>query len=181
MSGHILVVDDVATNRIVMKVKLSSACYNVSQATGGRQALITARREQPDLILLDVMMPDLDGFAVCSALKTDPSTAHIPVIMVTALSDSEARLKGLQAGADDFLTKPLDELTLLARVRSLLRAQASPDDRRAHEHTRAALGLSNGTDPRHATKEQRIGIIVKDKRKGVIWHPSLPADTQRWL
>lgn len=169
MSGKILVVDDVATNRIVMKVKLASACYEVLQATGGRQALITARRAQPDLILLDVMMPDLDGFAVCSALKSDPNTAHIPVIMVTAIADSEARLRGLQAGAEDFLTKPLDELTLLARVRSLLRRQSSPDDRRMLDQTREVLGQPRKQDLTEFDKNQRIGILSETKREGLIW------------
>lgn len=163
MSGKILVVDDVATNRIVMKVKLASACYTVLQAQGGRQALIRARREQPDLILLDVMMPDLDGFAVCRALKSDPSTAHIPIIMVTAMADREARLQGLKAGADDFLTKPLDEVTLLARVRSLIRSLGSADDRRAMDRNRRALGLVKADADRERPAPdlpgQRIGLV----------------------
>ena len=173
MSGKILVVDDVATNRIVMKVKLASACYRVLQATGGRQALIMARREQPDLILLDVLMPDLDGFAVCSALKSDPSTAHIPIIMVTAMADTEARLRGLQAGAEDFLTKPLDEVTLLARVRSLLRRQSSADDRRVLDQTREALGTPRAPLDRAADAQLRVGVIAPTKRAGMAWQRKL--------
>ncbi len=173
MSGTILVVDDVATNRIVMKVKLASACYSVLQATGGRQALIMARREKPDLILLDVMMPDLDGFAVCIALKSDPSTAHIPVIMVTAMADSDARLRGLQAGADEFLTKPLDEMTLLARVRSLMRSQSSASDRRMHDQTRQALGGQTEAGELGPRSDQCIGIITHGKQIAMHWQRAL--------
>ncbi len=173
MSGKILVVDDVATNRIVMKVKLASACYGVLQATGGRQALIMARREKPDLILLDVMMPDLDGFAVCKALKSDPSTAHIPIIMVTAMADSEARLRGLQAGADEFLTKPLDEMTLMAHVRSLMRSQSSASDRRVQDQTREALGSSCNAGELGPRSDQCIGIITHGKQIAIQWQRAL--------
>ena len=122
MTGRILVVDDVATNRIVMKVKLAAACYSVLQADCGEAALRLARSERPDLILLDVMMPDMSGVSVCERLKSDPETADIPVILITALSDSDSKVDGLKRGADDYLTKPVDEVTLLARVRSLLRS-----------------------------------------------------------
>jgi len=86
MAGRILIADDVATNRIVLKVKLMAACYEVLQASGGAEAIECARTDAPDLILLDLLMPDMDGVAVCKQLKEDPLTAHIPIIMVTAHS-----------------------------------------------------------------------------------------------
>lgn len=176
MSGKILVVDDVATNRIVMKVKLSSACYEVVQASGGREALQMARRELPDLILLDVMMPDLDGFAVCAALKNDQSTTHIPIIMVTALADTDARLKGLQAGADDFLNKPLDEVTLLARVRNLLRQGSSALDRRMRDQTRFALGRKGlAADDAAALAPGHIAMICASPKSALRWTQALNA------
>lgn len=176
MSGKILVVDDVATNRIVMKVKLSSACYEVVQAAGGREALQIARRELPDLILLDVMMPDLDGFAVCAALKNDQTTTHIPIIMVTALADTDARLKGLQAGADDFLNKPLDEVTLLARVRNLLRQGSSALDRRMRDQTRFALGRKGlAADDAAALAPGHIAMICASPKSALRWTQALNA------
>ena len=173
MSGKILVVDDVATNRIVMKVKLASACYNVLQAAGGREALQAARRELPDLILLDLMMPDIDGYAVCRTLKADPATAHIPIVMVTALTDTQARLKGLQAGADDFLNKPLDEQTLLARVRNLLRRGTSALDRRLQDQTRFALGRNGAASG--APEPGRIALVCAAPKTALRWTHALNA------
>ena len=103
MSGRVLVVDDVATNRLLLRAKLSSAYYDVVVAENGTQALEMARGEQPDMIMLDVMMPDMDGFTVCQILKSSEETAHIPVIMVTPLDTPQARIRGLEVGADDFL------------------------------------------------------------------------------
>ncbi len=122
MTGTILIVDDLATNRIILRARLGSACYNTLAATNGAEALEVARKHRPDLILLDIMMPDMDGIAVCRALRDDPRTAGIPVVLVTASNEQALRLAALDAGARDFLTKPLDEMVLLARVRSLLRA-----------------------------------------------------------
>ena len=107
MTGRILIVDDVATNRIVMKVKLGTACYSVDQATGGAEALRMALAAPPDLILLDIVMPDLDGLEVCRRLKANPRTSGIPVVLVTAHTDRETRMAGLKAGADDILAKPV--------------------------------------------------------------------------
>ena len=91
MTGTVLIVDDVATNRIVLKVKLSAACYDTLQAETGREALALARRTLPDAILLDVMLPDLSGIEVCRALKADPATRDIPVVMITTSRDGAAR------------------------------------------------------------------------------------------
>src|SRR6056300_893305 len=100
MGERILIVDDVATNRIVLKVKLRSACYEVLQASSGHEALRMARHAAPDLILLDVMMPDLDGLSVCARLKRDPATRDIPIILITSRLDHASKLEGLNSGAD---------------------------------------------------------------------------------
>ena len=123
MTRRILVVDDVPTNRIILKVKLNNACYEAVQAESGPEALEIARRDPPDLILLDYAMPDMDGIAVCQALRADPVTAQVPVIMFTASGDEAAKLAALRAGADDFLLKPIDDKVLLARIRNLLRSR----------------------------------------------------------
>ena len=143
MSGRVLVVDDVATNRLLLRAKLSSAYYDVVVAESGAKALEMARREQPDMIMLDVMMPDMDGFAVCATLKADPETAHIPVIMVTALDTPEERVRGLEAGADDFLSKPFNDLALFARVRNLMRMKMMFDELRLRDLTSRELGLTD--------------------------------------
>ena len=143
MSGRVLVVDDVATNRLLLRAKLSSAYYDVVVAECGRQALEMARSEQPDMIMLDVMMPDIDGFEVCARLKAAEETAHIPVIMVTALDTPEERIRGLEAGADDFLSKPFNDLALFARVRNLMRMKMMFDELRLRDLTSRELGLTD--------------------------------------
>ena len=123
MDGKVLIVDDLATNRIVYKVKLVGAFYQPILAADGESCLRLARSESPDLILLDLMLPDIPGAEVLRRLRADPVTRDIPVVVLTASRDGEARLAALQAGADDVLTKPVDEQTLLARLRNLLRGR----------------------------------------------------------
>jgi two-component system cell cycle response regulator len=133
LPGKILIVDDVATNRIVLKVKLAAAHYDTLQAATGPEALAAARSHLPGLILLDIELPGMDGIAVCRALKSDPATRHIPVVMITAFHDTARRIEALGAGAEDVLWKPVDEQLLLARLRSLIRAREA----------RAQLGLAD--------------------------------------
>lgn len=131
MTARILIVDDVPVNTRLLEAKLSAEYFQVASARDGFQALKIAVEWQPDLILLDVMMPGMDGYECCSRLKSDPSTLHIPVVMITALGDPAERLRGLEAGADDFLTKPVEYDTLMARVRSLVRLKRLLDEWRA--------------------------------------------------
>ncbi|OAN69814.1 hypothetical protein A8B78_21450 [Jannaschia sp. EhC01] len=174
MAGRILVVDDVATNRIVMKVKLTAACYSVEQAENGAEALKAARDTKPDLILLDVMMPDMSGLDVCRALKADPETADIPVILITALSDRAAKMDGLEAGADDFLTKPVEEVTLLARVRSLLRASDSVRELRARDDTVSAYGFAEAAlGFQGKARPGRIALVAPGRRGAVLWKAAI--------
>lgn len=147
MTGKILIVDDVATNRIVLKVKLSAAQYQTVLAENGDEALELARSAQPDLILMDVLMPGQSGLEVCAKLKADPVTAGIKIILITALDDNESRMAGLEAGADDFLSRPVDEVALLARVRSLLRARDQEREFYLREATFAELGFAEDTPP----------------------------------
>ncbi|NBO19542.1 MAG: response regulator, partial [Proteobacteria bacterium] len=130
----------------LLVAKLARDYYVVSVASNGLEGLEKAQQDKPDLILLDIMMPELNGFEVCQRLKSDPATAHIPVVMITALTEVTDRVKGLEAGADDFLNKPINDLALMARVRSLLRLKLIMDEWRLREGTAAELALPIGSE-----------------------------------
>ncbi|WP_343079704.1 diguanylate cyclase domain-containing protein [Ostreiculturibacter nitratireducens] len=147
MSGKILIVDDVATNRIVLKVKLAAACYDTVHTAGGANALRLARELQPDIILLEAQLRDLDGVEICRHLKADPATCSIPVVVVTTAENAAARMPALRAGAEDFLTKPLDEAVLLARLRSLLRAREAENELRLRDLACRDLGFAETCAP----------------------------------
>ena len=142
MTARILIVDDVPANTRLLEAKLSAEYYQVASARDGFEAIKLAQSWQPDLILLDIMMPVMDGFECCRLLKDDSATLHIPIVMVTALGETIERLRGLEAGADDFLTKPVEYDTLMARVRSLVRLKRLLDEWRARGETARALGLT---------------------------------------
>lgn len=141
MSGRILIVDDVPTNRALLKAKLSTAYFDVITIDSSADAVQVAETEQPDLILIDVTMPEHSGYGLCERLKSAPNTFHIPVVMITASAVTEQRIKGLEVGADDFLSKPFDDLTLIARVRSLMRFKIMFDEMRLRDDTSRELGL----------------------------------------
>jgi adenylate cyclase len=124
---RILVVDDHETNRDIFTTRLATRGYELLQASDGEQALALAKASRPDVILLDVMMPKLDGFEVCKRLKSDPSLPFMPIILVTAKADPKDVVAGLDAGADEYLTKPVEQASLLARVRSMLRIKELHD------------------------------------------------------
>src|SRR6516162_2072557 len=144
MSGRVLVVDDVEANVKLLEAKLSSEYFDVLSAYNGASALEIAEAELPDVILLDVMMPRMDGFEVCRHLKANQRTADVPVVMVTALSDVANRLRGLEAGADDFLTKPVNDIALFARVRSLVRLKRMMEEWRLREEVCGRLAHAPG-------------------------------------
>src|SRR5881409_2825236 len=128
MPEKILVVDDVAVNVKLLADLLTVKGYAVVTAAGGAEALTKIDKEQPALVLLDVMMPGMSGYDVCRKIRQNPATSMLPVIMVTALDPTQERVKGIDAGADDFLTKPINQPELLARVRSLLRVKQLWDE-----------------------------------------------------
>ena len=164
MTARILIVDDVAANVRLLEARLQAEYFDVRTAFNGRDAIDTAIRERIDLVLLDVMMPDMSGFDVCAALKADPRTAHVPVIMVTALDQSHDRVKGLECGADDFLTKPVSDVALVARVKSLIRLKMVTDELalRSASFQSAGLAVAEAFGP---ADDGGARILVVDDRE----------------
>jgi len=159
VSARLLVVDDLAANRELLQAHLESAGYYVITAANGDEALASVGTEQPDLILLDLLMPGVDGFEVCRRLKANETTAFIPIIIVTALSDFQHRLQGIEVGADEFLTKPFNSLELVIRVRSLLRTK--------HLHDQVAASnrlLEHKVAERTAALEQALADLQEVDR-----------------
>lgn len=142
MTGKILVVDDLEPNLRLLEAKLKNEYYTVFTANNGKDAIKLAKEKLPDIILLDVMMPIMDGFDTCKILKQDEITAPIPVVMVTALTEQEDRVKGLSCGADDFITKPIDEFHLFVRVKSLIRIKELFDELKLRDITYTNFGGS---------------------------------------
>jgi two-component system cell cycle response regulator len=143
MTARVLVVDDVPANVKLLEARLSAEYFDVTTASNGIEALALCERAECDIILLDVMMPELDGFEVCRKLKSNPLTHHIPVVMVTALDQPSDRVRGLEAGADDFLTKPVTDIALISRVRSLARLKMLTDELRMRAVTSKEIGLQS--------------------------------------
>ena len=146
MTARVLVVDDLKPNVKLLEAKLRAEYFDVLSAFSGKEAVEISKAEQPDIILLDVMMPGMDGFEACRVIKADPETAHIPIVMVTALDQQADRVAGLQAGADDFLTKPVEDVALFARVRSLTRLKMMTDELRMRYATGKGLGVVENID-----------------------------------
>jgi two-component system cell cycle response regulator len=155
MTARILVVDDIEANRDLLETRLTAEYFNVITAGDGQEALKICAETSVDLVLLDIMMPGIDGFEVCEQLKANAATCHIPVVIVTALDEMADRVRGLQAGADDFLTKPVDEMQLLARVRSLLRLKMLTDELRLRAVTARDIGLDTLLESHRTPKRAR--------------------------
>jgi two-component system cell cycle response regulator len=164
MTARVLVVDDVPANVRLLEARLSAEYFDVITATSGQDALAVCERAECDLVLLDVMMPDMDGFEVCRRLKSNPATQHIPVVMVTALDQPSDRVRGLEAGADDFLTKPIPEMALIPRVRSLARLKVVTDELRMRALTSREIGIqSPERDAVSDTGRNGRVLIVEDR------------------
>ncbi len=164
MSARVLVVDDILPNVKLLEAKLTSEYYDVLTAMNGEEALKKVAEESPDIVLLDVMMPGMDGFEVCTRIKSNPESAHIPVVMVTALTDVQDKVRGLESGADDFLSKPINDMALMARVRSLVRLKMSTDEWRMRENTANQLGVvdESATAMSEAAEKANI-LVIEDK------------------
>jgi two-component system cell cycle response regulator len=141
MTARVLVVDDVAPNVKLLEARLNAEYFEVLTATNGFDAIAICELGGCDIVLLDVMMPGMDGFQVCRRLRATPETAHLPIVLVTALDQPADRVRGIEAGADDFLTKPIDEVALIARVRSLVRLKFAIDELRSRVAQGAAMGI----------------------------------------
>ena len=157
-----LIVDDIPTNVRLLEARLSAEYYDVLTASSGPEALEVCAHGDVDIILLDVMMPGMDGFEVCSRLKADKKTSHIPVLMVTALDQPSDRVHGLEVGADDFLTKPVDDVQLMARVKSLVRLKALTDELRARALTGQEIAIEDALRAMDAVNAEGGSILIVD-------------------
>ena len=161
-AARVLVVDDTPRNRKLLADLLAAAGYEVSTAGSGADALARIAAERPDLVLLDVVMPEMNGYDVCRAIRADPTTTMLPVVMVTALEAADERIKGLDAGADDFLSKPISRPELLARVRSLLRIKQLYDT--VEDQARQLGEWNQGLERRVAEQLEQLERLGKLKR-----------------
>jgi two-component system cell cycle response regulator len=172
MTARVLVVDDILSNVKLLEAKLTAEYFEVITAFNGLECLARMDEGAPDIVLLDVMMPGMDGFEVCRRIKSNPKTAHVPVVMVTALDQPSDRVAGLDAGADDFLTKPVDDSALFARVRSLVRLKMMTDELRMRESTGQGMGL---IDPAETLIENNLSgriLVIEDRAESVAWFAS---------
>src|SRR6187551_3562694 len=165
MTARILVVDDIPANVKLLEARLTAEYFDVTTAMSGAEALSICERAQCDIVLLDVMMPEMDGFETCRRLKANPATHHIPVVMVTALDQPSDRVRGLEAGADDFLTKPVSDMALLSRVRSLARLKMVTDELRMRALTTAEIGIQSPERDAVAEAGRAGRILIVDDRQ----------------
>ena len=188
MTARVLIVDDIPTNVRLLEARLTAEYYDVVTANSGPQALEICQTTDVDIVLLDVMMPDMDGFEVCKRLKANPRTHHVPVLMITALDQPSDRVRGLEVGADDFLTKPVDDMQLMARVKSLVRLKSLTDELRARALTGQQIAIEDAlramdqittsagsilvidTDARHA--ERIKGYLTPEHKVDVLTQPA---------
>lgn len=164
MTARILVVDDIPANVKLLEARLLAEYFEVLTAENGHECLDICSKAQVDVILLDIMMPGIDGFEVCERLKSNPKTAHIPVVMVTALDQQEDRIRGLKAGADDFLTKPVNDIQLMARVKSLVRLKVLSDELRLRAETARNIGMDDPAALAAARFQEPASVLLVDGR-----------------
>ncbi len=162
MTARVLVVDDLVTNIKLLEARLAAEYFEVVSATNGPQALEICGQGQCDIVLLDVLMPGMDGLEVCRRLKSNPRTAHIPVVIITALDQPSDRVAGLEAGADDFLTKPVNDISLITRVKSLVRLKTLTDELMMRAATSTEIGLDDVLDPTSLVEEGGKVLLVDD-------------------
>ncbi|TWD57493.1 response regulator receiver modulated diguanylate cyclase [Agrobacterium vitis] len=164
MTARILIVDDIPANVKLLEVRLLAEYLEVLTAGSGLEALDICENTQVDVVLLDVMMPGMDGFEVCERLKANPRTAHIPVVIVTALDQPSDRVKGLKAGADDFLTKPVNDLQLISRVKSLVRLKTLSDELRLRAEAGQRMGIEDLFSLADGQLEEAGQVLLVDSR-----------------
>nr|WP_269468487.1 PleD family two-component system response regulator [Devosia ureilytica] len=188
VTARVLIVDDIPTNVRLLEARLTAEYYEVVTASSGAQALEICQTQDVDIVLLDVMMPEMDGFEVCRRLKANSKTHHLPVLMITALDQTSDRVQGLDAGADDFLSKPVDDTQLMARVKSLVRLKSLTDELRARALTGQQIAIEDAlramdsisasggsiliidTDQRHA--ERIKGYLSAEHRVDILTEPA---------
>ena len=188
VTARVLIVDDIPTNVRLLEARLTAEYYEVVTANSGAQALEICQSQDVDIVLLDVMMPEMDGFEVCRRLKANPKTHHLPVLMITALDQPSDRVQGLDAGADDFLSKPVDDMQLMARVKSLVRLKSLTDELRARALTGQQIAIEDAlramdsisasggniliidTDRRHAERIQ--SYLTPDHQVDILTEPA---------
>jgi two-component system, cell cycle response regulator len=176
MTARVLVVDDSTANRKLLEARLQDEYFEVLGAPSGAEAITLAQRWSPDIILLDVLMPVMDGFEACRRLKAQPATAHIPVVMVTSLNDQHERVRGLDAGADDFLVKPVDQATLFARLRALLRVKQVLDAWRLRAETVRDLGFEPPSAPPEDFEGAKVLLLSDNEAEAAALSAALAAD-----
>ncbi len=165
MTARVLVVDDVRSNRKLLQTRLSLEYFEVLAAANGPDALAICAQGGCDIVLLDVKMPGMDGFEVCRRLRAAPDTAHLPIVLLTAFDRPADRMRGLESGADDFLTKPVDEIALIARVRSLTRLKFSIDELRSRAAHSGEAGTSAAAEALNLEAPERGRLLLVDEQR----------------
>ncbi len=162
MTARILVVDDIPANVKLLEARLRAEYFEVLTADSGQAAIDVCEQEHVDVVLLDVMMPGMDGFEACRRIKSNPQTQDLPVVMVTALDQASDKLTGLEAGADDFLTKPVDDIALVTRVKNLARLKTLNDEMNLRAATGLRLGYGDGDDNQIGPSDEQGEILLVD-------------------
>ncbi len=176
MTARVLVVDDVPANLRLLEAKLRAEYFEVALAASGPEALALSSAWSPDIVLLDVMMPGMDGYEVCRRLKAQEQTAHIPVVMVTALTEQSERVRGLESGADDFISKPVDTALLFARLRALLRVKQVLDAWRVRAETARELGFEQPGAPAEEFMGSRLLLAGAEPAEAAAVAAAVAAD-----